>query len=262
MRIFQVDAFASERFKGNPAGVCLMDADGIDEAFMQNVAMEMNLSETAFVARSGDDWQIRWFTPKREVSLCGHATLASAHILWETRMVSPDRRIVFISKSGALGARNLGGKIELSFPTIRLEPCPDDDLVNRAFGIKPVFTAGNGRRYLLEISDPDQLLSLAPDFALLNQSDRTGFIVTCPSNDRRFDFFSRFFAPGIGIPEDPVTGSAHCSLAPHWADRLGKKSIIGFQASWRTGVVECEVIEPGSVLLRGKAVTVFSGDLH
>ena len=262
VRLYQVDAFTAKPFSGNPAGVCVIDDEPIGESVMQKVAAEMNLSETAFVEPRPDGYSIRWFTPKVEVTLCGHATLASAHILWETGRVDAKSDIPFHSKSGILTARPAAGKIELNFPQIAIEPAAPNELVNRAFEITPVFTGKNGPRLLIEIADPKKLRTLTPDFQLLLQADLKTFSITCKSDVPEYDFLSRFFAPAVGIPEDPVTGSAHCYLAPYWSGKLGKKVARGFQASPRGGEVECEVVGLERVLLRGQAVTVFAGTLY
>lgn len=261
MEIHQVDAFAGRLFSGNPAAVCIVDNAKIDDSTMQNIAAEMNLSETAFVIGDGGGYTIRWFTAETEVPLCGHATLASAHILWETNRVSPQRSIMFRSMSGDLGARLRAGRVELNFPQKSVETTGANGLIDRALGISATYTGKDTRRYLIEIDEPQRLRSLNPDFGLLAQCDLAAFMVTCKSDDPAYDFLSRFFAPGVGIEEDPVTGSAHCYLAPYWSSKLGKTVLRAYQASQRGGEIECEVIDGGRVLLRGDATTVFSGEL-
>lgn len=261
MQVFWVDAFTSRPFSGNPACVCPLDSPAVDDQIMQNVAAEMNVSETAFVVPRSDGFSIRWFTPKAEVTLCGHATLASAHILWESSRVPPTIPIVFHSKSGDLRARKVGVTVELDFPQRSVETTQQSEIVNEGLGIAPTFTGKDDKRYLLEIDEPQLLRTLTPNFAMLSGADRGAFMVTCKSDANEYDFLCRFFAPGVGIPEDPVTGSAHCYLAPYWSAKLGKKVLRSYQASARGGQMECEVVANGRVLLRGQAITVAEGHL-
>jgi PhzF family phenazine biosynthesis protein len=258
MRLYQVDAFTNQVFKGNPAGVCILTTDKMnDEALLRNIAMEMNLSETAFLVKQGNEYHLRWFTPTTEVRLCGHATLSSAHILYETGLEKENAAIVFNTLSGKLTARKHGDKIELDFPAYKVEKTPANEAVNRALGITPVFTGLANNKYFLEIADAAALKQLNPDFSTLKGIGRGTFIVTCKSDDPSFDFYSRFFAPGVGINEDPVTGSSHTSLIPYWSQKLGKTKLMSFQASKRTGILECELAPNNRVLIRGNAVTVF-----
>lgn len=262
MRIFWVDAFTSKAFSGNPACVCLLDSSPVDDHFMQHVASEMNVSETAFVGPAPNGFSIRWFAPGTEVALCGHATLASAHILWDLSLVSPSLPVVFSSKSGELRARRIGNRVELDFPQLSVDPAEENEIANEGLGIAPTYTGRNDKRYLFEIAEPSVLRKLTPDFAVLSHADRGAFMVTSRSDVNDYDFLCRFFAPGVGIPEDPVTGSAQCYLAPYWSRKLGKTVLRSYQASPRGGELECEVAGADRVLLRGQAVTVAEGRLN
>jgi PhzF family phenazine biosynthesis protein len=258
MRLYQVDAFTGQVFKGNPAGVCILTPEKMkDSVLLQNIAMEMNLSETAFLARQGNEYHLRWFTPEMEVELCGHATLSSAHVLFETGLEKAGAAILFNTLSGQLAARQRGDEIELDFPAYPVEKTVNQPKINAALGIAPVFTGKSNNNYLLEIADAAVLKSLNPDFTKLKILGKTGFIATCKSDDPAYDFYSRFFAPAVGINEDPVTGSSHSSLAPFWSQKLGKTKLMCYQASKRSGILECELASNGRVLIRGKAVTVF-----
>ena len=259
--IYQVDAFAAEPFKGNPAGVCLVPGP-MDAAWMQNVAAEMNLAETAFPLREGDGFRLRWFTPKCEVKLCGHATLATAHILWETGLLPKDREARFQTLSGILTARRDMDLIELDFPARPPRPQPPDwaeDVVG-ALGIKPVWMGMSAEDVLFEAADEKTVRSVQPDFATLRALPARGVIVTSRSSDCRFDFVSRFFAPAVGVDEDPVTGSSHTVLVPYWAGRLDKKSFTAYQASARGGVLHLR-LAGDRVKIAGRAVTVIRGEL-
>jgi PhzF family phenazine biosynthesis protein len=263
MRIYQVDAFTDQPFKGNPACVCILDA-GRPDPWMQAVAAEMNLSETAFVQRQPDGFGLRWFTPRQEVSLCGHATLATAHILWEEGHLPPAEAARFHTRSGLLTATREGDWILMDFPARAVAASPANPAVNRTLGAEPTRTSiasrPGGDTYLLEFASEDVVRALRPEFAALAASDARAVIVTARAEGGAFDFVSRFFAPALGIDEDPVTGSAHCYLAPYWATRLGKDDLVGYQASARGGVVCCRW-QGERVLLRGRAVTVFRGEL-
>lgn len=257
MKLFQVDAFTNELFKGNPAGVCILPENFKGNGtLMQNIAMEMNVSETAFVMRENDEFGLRWFTPETEVDFCGHATLSSAHILWELGLVEDEESIVFNTKSGKLFARKTGYRIELDFPAIEITEIYSQEMINNALGIQPLFTGTDGKRYLFEVSDFNELINMKPNFEKLKEIGKTAFMITCRSNNDKFDFYLRFFAPAIGINEDPVTGSAHSYLAPYWSRKLHKNLLYTFQASKRGGKIECE-LNKERVLLRGNAVTVF-----
>ncbi len=264
MQIYQVDAFTTEPFRGNPAAVCLL-GDGRPDSWMQSVAAEMNLAETAFVERlegREEAFGLRWFTPTVEVDLCGHATLASAHVLWEVGENAT--QLSFGTRSGRLTATRSEGGIQLDFPAdpvSALDPPPHG--LAEALGVQPV-GVGRGRSfYLAELADAATVRNLTPDIVAVAALDVTGVIVTAPG-DGESDFVSRFFAPKLGIDEDPVTGAAHCCLAPYWKDRLGgdegRATLVGYQASARGGFVGVEVHE-GRVLLTGHAVTVMRGEL-
>lgn len=259
--IFQVDAFAEEPFKGNPAGVCLLSAPA-DAAWMQNVAAEMNVAETAFPLAEGDGFRLRWFTPKVEVKLCGHATLATAHILWETGILGSGKEARFQTLSGLLTARRDGALIELDFPARHLLPKPPEwaDAVVGALGIKPVYIGMSAEDVLFEAADEDAVRSIRPDFATLRSLPARGVIVTSRSSDKRFDFVSRFFAPAVGVDEDPVTGSSHTVLVPYWAGRLGRTSFTACQASARGGVLYLR-LDGDRVRIAGGAVTVIKGKI-
>jgi PhzF family phenazine biosynthesis protein len=257
--IYIVDAFAGRPFQGNPAAICPLDAPA-DAAWMQHVAAEMNLSETAFLVRQDDGFGLRWFTPKVEVDLCGHATLASAHLMWEQRLAPADTPIRFQTRSGVLTCVQANGRIELDFPAEpeqTVAPMPE---LAAALGARPVYLGRNRFDLLVELKSEGSVRALRPDFARLESIAARGVIVTARSDDPRFDFVSRFFAPAVGVNEDPVCGSAHCCLGPFWSDRLGKRELTGFQASPRGGSVGVR-IEGQRVVLCGTAVTVLAGQL-
>jgi len=260
--LFHIDAFTDRPFAGNPAAVCLLSEDR-EAAWMQNVAREMNLSETAFLRRREGHWELRWFTPTVEVDLCGHATLASAHALWETGQAEPRETLVFQTRSGRLAAAQRDGSIELDFPAEPASPAKAPPELLAALGISAASFIGRNRfDYLVEVKDESAVRGLAPDFGRLRAAgDGTrGVIVTARSEASEQDFVSRYFAPAVGIDEDPVTGSAHCCLGPFWADRLGKKELTGYQASARGGTVRVRV-EGQRVFLGGYAVTISRGEL-
>jgi predicted PhzF superfamily epimerase YddE/YHI9 len=257
MRLLQVDAFASEAFKGNPAAVCLLDRER-EDAWMQSVAAEMNLSETAFLLPRDDGFSLRWFTPAIEVALCGHATLASAHALWSEQVAS-DETLRFHTKSGVLTATRAGEWIELDFPATPDQPSDPPPVLLESLGVaNAVYVGRNKFDYLVEVDSEATVRGLDPDHARLRTVPARGVIVT--SRSSQYDFVSRFFAPGSGIDEDPVTGSAHCCLAPYWASRLGKEEMTAFQASKRGGIVRMR-LAGDSVKLGGRAVTVLRGSL-
>ncbi len=260
-RIVQVDAFTNQPFAGNPAAVCVLDAPR-DAGWMQSVAREMNLSETAFLHPEADGYRLRWFTPAVEVDLCGHATLASAHVLWESKHLARDQQARFFTRSGLLTARRQGKWIEMDFPARLATPAaPPPDLL-AALGIAHTRYIGrNQDDYLVVVELPDTVRALQPDFTRLARVTARGVIVTSRSYQPEYQFISRFFAPAVGVPEDPVTGSAHCALAPYWAAQLNTTALIGYQASARGGMVRVEVAGE-RVLLGGQAVTVLRGTLH
>lgn len=257
--IIQVDAFTNQPFKGNPAAVCVLSRHR-NHTWMQNVAREMNLSETAFLEKRDDGFNLRWFTPSVEVELCGHATLASAHALWEIGYLSLKEQARFFTKSGLLTAEFKDGWIEMDFPG---EPetaiSPPADL-SKALGVSFKYAGKNRFDYLVEIDSEKILRRINPDFTLLATIPMRGIIVTSPSISKEYAFASRFFAPQVGVNEDPVTGSAHCCLAPYWGAKLGRNEMVGYQASSRGGVVRVRVAKD-RVHLSGQAVTVLRGEL-
>ena len=261
MLLLQIDAFTSHPFRGNPAAVCLLDAER-DETWMQSLAAEMNLSETAFLLPRDDGFRLRWFTPSVEVALCGHATLASAHLLWEEQLWRPDEQIRFHTKSGLLTADRDGEVIELDFPaTLETKSDPAPGLLESLGIPDPLYVGRNKFDYLIEVASEEVVRGLNPDHAQLRKIEARGVIVTSrAASTTAADFVSRFFAPGSGVDEDPVTGSAHCCLAPYWSSRLGKQEMTGFQASRRGGYVR--VRHHGDrVKLGGRAVTILRGML-
>lgn len=258
MRIFQVDAFTARPFAGNPAAVCLLERPG-ESSWMQAVAAEMNLSETAFLhPRGGAEYDLRWFTPAVEVDLCGHATLASAHVLWEEGYLAAGLTARFHTRSGALSAVRQDEWIEMDFPATPAEPVPAPPDLLEALGADAVAVSRNQFDYLVEVASETAVRSLQPDFARLARVPVRGVIVTARSAE--YDFVSRFFAPASGIAEDPVTGSAHCCLGPYWATRLGRMRLTAFQASRRGGVVRV-ALAGERILLAGQAATVFRGEM-
>ena len=263
IKLFQVDAFTEVPFSGNPAAVCLLDTPK-DEQWMMNVASEMNLSETAFLSAHEGGYNLRWFTPLKEVSLCGHATLASAHVLWEQGYVSAGKDIQFYTMSGLLTAKRRDESIQLDFPARFVELAENNLSINEALGAIPLqsnsYTIPKGRIFLLEFGNEDIIRGLTPDFRRLAATDARAVIVTAKSDSEIQDFVSRYFAPAVGIDEDPVTGSAHCYLAPYWAAKLGKQELIGLQVSKRSGYVRCKHISD-RVFIMGKAVTIFKTEL-
>jgi len=263
MNVYHVDAFTDCLFKGNSAGICILDKDDIKDELKKQIAAELKHSETAFVwLKNENETILRWFTPKKEVDLCGHATLAAAHILWEKNYFNKNEMINFITKSGNISALLIDDMIEMDFPQLFVNECVENELLNKAFGIKPIYTGKNNKRYLIEIEDANQLRQLDPDFELLKKVDLGAFMITCKSDKSEYDFLSRFFAPYVGILEDPVTGSAHCYLAPYWSNKLNKKKLIGFQESSRTGLLKCELREKGRLKLSGKAITFYEGIMN
>jgi PhzF family phenazine biosynthesis protein len=257
--IFHVNAFTRRPFAGNPAAVCLLAEGGADAGWMQGVAAQMNLSETAFVSPEGDGHRLRWFTPRVEVDLCGHATLASAHVLWEQGRPrhSPVR---FFTRSGLLTVTCRGERLDMDFPARPAEPAEPPPELARALGAPVRWAGRNGLDWLVEVEDEAALRGLRPDLALLEALPVRGTIVTARSAGSELDFVSRFFAPGAGVPEDPVTGSAHCALGPFWAARLGKAELRAYQASARGGELFVRVAGE-RVHLGGEALTVLRGEL-
>ncbi len=257
--ITQVDAFTSAQFGGNPAAVCLL-AGPAPEHWMQDVAREMNLSETAFLVPRDDGFDLRWFTPAVEVALCGHATLASAHVLWEDAHLPSDRVARFHTQSGVLTASKVDGWIELDFPAEPARLVEPPAGLAEALGVEPRWVGQNRFDYLVEVASEDVIRGIAPDFGALQALEVRGVMVTSRGVGDDTDFVSRFFAPGTGINEDPVTGSAHCCLGPFWRERLGKDRMVARQLSERGGLVRVE-IDGDRVRLRGQAITVLRAEL-
>ncbi|MCT7949254.1 PhzF family phenazine biosynthesis protein [Ancylothrix sp. C2] len=257
--LIQVDAFTNQPFTGNPAAVCILTEPASDD-WMQKVAAEMNLSETAFLYPKDDSFNLRWFTPTLEVDLCGHATLASAHVLWELGYLNPQETAKFSTRSGLLTAIRQDKWIELNFPATPPEPASLPPNLAEALGVNLKSVAKNKFDYLVEVNSEQTLRQMQPDFALLKTVPVRGIIVTSLPDSEEYDFVSRFFAPAAGVNEDPVTGSAHCSLGPFWAERLNKTQFVAYQASARGGIVRVKLQE-NRVCLGGQAVTVLRGEL-
>jgi PhzF family phenazine biosynthesis protein len=259
--LVQIDAFTDRPFRGNPAAVCVLE-EARDEAWMQALAAEMALSETAFLVGRGAKWALRWFTPTTEVALCGHATLASAHHLWESGRSDADA-LEFETLSGELVARRVEGGIELDLPARPVAEAEPPPGLLSGLKLKPeqvLATAAGEEDWLVEVTDERTLRALAPDLSRLERIDARGVIVTARGDGEPFDFLSRFFGPAVGVPEDPVTGSAHCTLAPYWAPRLGRSRLRAAQLSQRGGELE---VEPrgNRVAICGRAVTVLRIEL-
>ncbi|MDH3692555.1 MAG: PhzF family phenazine biosynthesis protein [Gammaproteobacteria bacterium] len=255
----QIDAFTDRPFAGNPAAVCLLE-DARESEWMQAVAAEMNLSETAFVRPVREGFELRWFTPTVEVELCGHATLASAHALWGEGVVARNEPIRFHTKSGELICAQRDDLIELDFPATPVNPADSSEDLCLALGVTPSYVGESKYDKLVLVESEQSLRALRPDFTRLRGMPVRGVAVTSASDDPRFDFVSRFFAPAAGVDEDPVTGSAHCSLGPFWSERLGKTDMTAFQASARGGIVHVRVSDE-RVFLGGQAITIFKGVL-
>ncbi len=256
---FIVDAFTNRPFAGNPAAVVPLET-WRDDAWLQNVAMEMNLSETAFLVANPRGYDLRWFTPKVEVDLCGHATLASAAVLSHLGKLADGSAVSFSTRSGVLTAGRNGERYALDFPVTAAEPAVAPAGLIESLHIEPKHIGRNRFDYLVELESESVVRSVAPDFKQLAKVTCRGVIVTARSDDPQFDFVSRFFAPAAGIDEDPVTGSAHCSLADYWGRRLGKTKMIGYQASQRGGIVHVE-LRGNRVILGGDAVIFAAGTL-
>ncbi len=257
--LYQVDAFTNRPFSGNPAAVCLL-SEPLSDAFQQDLAMENNLAETAYLLKEGDAYRLRWFTPLTEVDLCGHATLASAHILWEMGELKPTEQARFQTRSGLLTADRYGDWITLNFPALLSEPVEAPQGLAEALGAEPVAVYKSRFDLLILFESEQAVRELSPNFQALGQIPARGFIVTAKAEAGEFDFVSRFFAPAVGIDEDPATGSAHCALTPFWAQKLGKSDFIAYQASKRGGVLRLR-LEGERVLLMGQAVTVLKGEV-
>jgi PhzF family phenazine biosynthesis protein len=260
IRIVTVDAFTNTPFAGNPAAVCVMQEPRPEE-WLRSVAREMNLSETAFLLPRDGEFDLRWLTPAVEVDLCGHATVASAHVLWEDGHLAPGKQARFHTRSGLLTADRRGDWIELDFPVkIATVAEPPAELLPALGVSSTVAVAKNAFDYMVEIESEEELRALSPDHSTLRKIPVRGVIVTARSATNGFDFISRFFAPGSGIDEDPVTGSAHTALGPYWGSKLGRAEMTAFQASARGGVVRLR-LNGDRIILGGQAVTVMEATL-
>jgi len=258
-KLYQLDAFADEPFKGNPAAVCLLEGPEPD-AWMQALASEMNLSETAFLLPGKNGWRLRWFTPKIEVDLCGHATLASAKVLFTNQPELRKQPIQFQTRSGTLLARWSAGAVELDFPVMAYEPLDVTASIVAVLGFKPVRAVYSGSYFLFEAQDETLIRQARPDIAAMEKLPMPEVIITAVSRDPDFDFISRFFAPQLGVNEDPVTGSAHCLLAPYWSSKLDKSEFNAFQASSRGGKLHLK-LSGDRVRITGDAKFIFTADL-
>ena len=258
LRIFQLDAFTTRRFAGNPAAVIPMDAFPADSV-MQAIAAENNLAETAFLVPDGRDYRLRWFTPMVEVPLCGHATLASAAVVME-RLEPGRTSVIFNSASGPLTVTRTATGYVLNFPSRPSQPVEEPPGLAEALGAVPIEVLVNSFNYMCLLATANAVRALAPNMAALARMDRPGVIVTAPG-DVAYDFISLYFAPAKGIPEDPVTGAAHCMLAPYWAQRLGKTEFRAFQASRRGGEIICR-LEGDRVELEGSCVFYLEGEIE
>jgi PhzF family phenazine biosynthesis protein len=259
LNIIQVDAFTNKPFSGNPAAVCLLSSEK-DDRWLQQVAQEMNLSETAFLQWKRDGFSLRWFTPTVEIALCGHATLASAHVLWENNYLEPDEQARFYTLSGLLTANRRDEWIEMDFPAQGSKPVSAPEGLLESLGIAAVAISRNEYDYLIEVESEEIVRNVTPNIPALANIKARGVIVTSRATSTDYDFVSRFFAPRVGVNEDPVTGSAHCCLAPYWQDKLGKDEMVGYQASTRGCVVRVRVLGE-RVMLGGQAITVMRGEL-
>ena len=256
IRLFQVDAFTGTQFKGNPAGVCLLDEE-LPEDIMQAISAENNLSETAFVWKADDGFKLRWFTPTVEVQLCGHGTLATAHILWQEGVLRAGEIAKFHTLSGELTALQKDDWIELDFPASFESDRTLSQEAIAALNVSPVNSVFSQTRFIVELASPEEVLACSPDFKALRDYDMI-VITSKGSESSEYDFVSRTFGPSHGIDEDPVTGSSHCGLTPYWSKRLGKDEMFAYQASARGGEVKVK-LEGKRVLFSGQAVTVTEG---
>ncbi len=259
MRLFTVDAFTGMPFTGNPAAVCVLEAEA-DSLWMQDVAQEMNLSETAFLRERGDGYELRWFTPAVEVDLCGHATLASAHVLWDEDLLDRDVPARFHTRSGVLTCTLKPDRIEMDFPARPTSEADAPRELIEALGVHPVSAGHSQVGWVIELASEQDVRDARPDFARLREIPDGWTCITAVATTPGFDFVSRYFAPQAGIDEDPVTGSAHCALADHWSKRSGRSDFRAYQCSARGGVVFVR-LEGDRVRLGGQAVTVLRGEL-
>jgi PhzF family phenazine biosynthesis protein len=262
LKIYQVDAFTDKPFSGNPAGVCMLESEK-PASWMQSFAAEMNLAETAFLLPEEGGYHLRWFTPKVEVDLCGHATLGASHILWEQGYLAEDKEAHYTSRSGVLTAKKNGSWIALNFPTAEVTACQAPEDLLPGLGLSKVKFIGTDKTDLLvELETEEQVRTLTPDISRLGKiHNARGIMVTSRASSSDFDFVSRFFAPAVGISEDPVTGSMHCALTWYWSGKLGKKDLMAYQASARGGVLRVHLKGP-RVEIEGQACTVFKGELN
>jgi len=257
--LYQVDAFTSQPFKGNPAAVCVLQGP-VSARWMQSLAAEMNLSETAYLLPQERGWRLRWFTPKTEVDLCGHATLASARVLFELHPKMRGEALEFHTRSGLLLARWKAGRVELDFPAMVYQRFSYEGDVCRAIGFEPVDAVFSGNYCLFVAKDEEIIKEAAPNISGLLKLPLPEVIITAKSTHQKYDFISRFFAPQLGVDEDPVTGSAHCLLAPYWAEKLGKKTFTAYQASKRGGELHLEIVAD-RVRISGQAKFIFKAVL-
>ncbi len=259
--LYQVDAFTSEPFKGNPAGVCILEKE-MPEEWMQNVAAEIHVSETAFITEGKNGYKIRYFTPESEVPLCGHATLSSAHIIYETGVADRKQEIIFMSKAGELKIRTSGKWVTMNFPAYSLDPVRIPDGIEKIIGTRPseLYRTGHGWTFAL-FKDENEVRNIKPDFKAMKNSEFGDLIITAPSDDKNFDFCVRCFVPALGIDEDPVTGSAHCSLVPFWNMKTGRKEFVSHQVSKRGGVLKV-AMKGERVEISGQAKTIFKAELY
>lgn len=259
--IYHVDAFTSEPFKGNPAGVCFVEKE-ISSEWMQNVAAEMNLSETAFVVFGEEISEIRFFTPEAEVPLCGHATLSASHIMYETEMVKPEDEIIFKAKAGELKIRKRGNWVTMNFPGYPVNKVPVPSEIEKMIGTKPTEFYRSAFGWTLALIENEELVrNMNPDFRMMKNSEYGDIIVTAKSEEYGFDFCVRCFAPALGIDEDPVTGSAHCALVPFWNMKTGKQDFVSHQVSKRSGILKVS-LKGDRTEISGQALTIMKGELY
>jgi len=259
--LYHIDAFTSEAFKGNPAGVCFVEKDTSAE-WMQNIAAEMNLSETAFIIPGKEVSEIRYFTPAAEVPLCGHATLSASHIMYETKMAKHDEEITFLAKAGELKIRKTGSWITMNFPAYPVNQVSVPSAIEKILGSNPTEFYKSAFGWTLALIENEELVrNMKPDFRMMKNSEFGDLIVTAKSEEPGFDFCVRCFAPALGIDEDPVTGSAHCALVPFWNMKTGKKDFVSHQVSKRSGVLKVSLKED-RVEISGQALTIMKGELY
>lgn len=259
MTIYQIDAFTDRAFAGNPAGVCVTPGP-LAVPFMQTIAAEMNVAETAFLHPVANGYNLRWFTPEVEVDLCGHATLAAAYLLWDRAFLLSSVPAVFHTRSGVLRATQSDGWITLDFPREEDDPIAAPEILVESLGTRPIYVGKNRMDYIVEVDSEETLRRMDPELTKLERLHARGVIVTSRSDSPEYDFVSRFFAPGAGVPEDPVTGSAHCCLGPYWQRKLLRSEFTAFQASSRGGIVKVRV-NGDRVYLSGQAVHVLTAEL-